>query len=142
MQITKHTDYAYRVLIFLGSMQQERTTIAAVSEYFSVSKAHLMKVVNTLANHGWVESTRGKSGGIRLAVAPREINLREVLELMEQTLDPINCDVPLCQLRGCCQLKPILLDAQSLYLAHLGKHTLADVLNADTTRKISFLPTG
>ena len=73
MQLTKHTDYAFRVLIYLAGMSEERTTIQAITETFDISKTHLMKVVNELANKGWVASTRGKNGGIRLGVAPESV---------------------------------------------------------------------
>ena len=138
MQLTKHTDYAYRVLIYLAGMQDERTTIQAISDTFDVSKTHLMKVVNELSNQGWVSSTRGKNGGIRLGTSAENINLRAVLEHMEKTLDPINCDTPMCHIRGVCQLKPILLEAQSQYLEHMGKYTLADIVNQKTTALIHF----
>ena len=138
MQLTKHTDYAYRVLIYLAGMQDERTTIQAISDAFDVSKTHLMKVVNELSNKGWVSSTRGKNGGIRLGTSAENINLRAVLEHMEKTLDPINCDTPLCHISGVCQLKPILLQAQSHYLEHIGKYTLADIVNQKTTAVINF----
>ena len=136
MQLTKHTDYAFRVLIFLAGMQEERTTIQAITDAFDVSKTHLMKVVNELSNKGWVESTRGKNGGICLGVDPSEINLRDVLLHMEKTLDPINCDTPMCHIKGVCRLKPVLVRAQKEYLSHVAQYCLSDLIDAKTEARI------
>lgn len=138
MQLTKHTDYAFRVLIYLESMQEKRTTIQVISDTYSVSKTHLMKVVNELSNRGWIDSTRGKNGGICLGEAAENINMRVVLEHMEKTLDPINCDTPLCHIKGVCQLKPILVQAQNEYLNYLGKYSLADIVNQETVARVTF----
>lgn len=138
MQLTKHTDYAFRVLIYLAGMQEERTTIQAITETFDVSKTHLMKVVNELANKGWINSIRGKNGGICLGEGASEINLRDVLIHMEKTLDPINCDTPMCHIKGLCRLKPLLIQAQNEYLNHLAQYSLADLINPETMAQISF----
>lgn len=139
MQLTKHTDYAFRVLIYLEGMEEERTTIQTISDFYDLSKTHMMKVVNELSNKGWVDSIRGKNGGIRLGVAAEDINLRAVLELMESNLDPINCDLPLCHLKSVCRLKPVLLQAQSEYLKHLGKYSLADIVNQATVDHVAHI---
>lgn len=132
MQLTKHTDYAFRVLIYLGGMKEERTTIQRINEAFDISRTHLMKVVNALANKGWIDATRGKNGGIRLGVEANAINLKDVLVYMENNLDPINCDTPSCYIKGVCQLKPILLQAQNAYLDYLADYTIADLVDDKT----------
>jgi len=137
MQLTKHTDYAFRVLIYLAGMQQPRTTIKEITERFDISKTHVMKIVNELANKGWISSTRGKNGGIALGVEATTINLRSVVELMEKTLNPISCSEPLCYIKGICQLKPILIQAQNEYLEHLANYTVADLMNEKIIKKLA-----
>lgn len=137
MQLTKHTDYAFRVLIYLAGMKEERTTIQAITEKFGLSKPHLMKVVNSLSNKGWIKSTRGKNGGICLGERSEEISLRDVLVHMEKTLEPINCSTPMCYINNICQLKPILMQAQEEYLSHLGQYTLADLISPKIILRIS-----
>lgn len=139
MKLTKHTDYAFRVLIYLAGMQEEKTTIQAITNAFDISKTHLMKVVNELANKGWVDSIRGKNGGIRLGMPASDINLKDVLLHMEKTLEPINCEEPMCHIKGVCQLKPILIQAQQQYLDYLGGYTLEDIVGDSTVAKISIL---
>jgi len=136
MKLTKHTDYAFRVLIYLASMKQERTTIMEISDVFGISKTHMMKIVNELAKIGWVHSIRGKNGGICLGVKAGEVNLKEVVMQMENTLDPINCSEPMCFINGICGLKPILMGAQNQYFAHLAQFTLEDLVNKQVVGKL------
>jgi len=135
MKLTKHTDYAFRVLIYLSAMKEEKITIQEITDLFNISKTHLMKVVNELANKGWVNSTRGKNGGICLGKAPSAISLKDVLIHMEKTLEPINCTSPMCYLNSVCNLKPILIKAQEQYLDYLGSFTLQDLVD-DKTKQI------
>ncbi|WP_317931519.1 Rrf2 family transcriptional regulator [Halioxenophilus sp. WMMB6] len=134
MQLTKHTDYAFRTLIYLASNRDQLSNIQTIADTFELSKSHLMKVVNKLVNLGWVESVRGKKGGVRLAQEPYQIGVADVIMKMEQTLSPINCESPLCTINSACTLKPVLWQAQQEYLRFLKKYTLADVLNDPTVQ--------
>jgi len=140
MQLTKHTDYAFRILIFLATLEKGKlTTIQQLTEGFVISKSHAMKIVNKLVHQHWVKATRGKNGGIQLGLEASEITLRSVVELMEQTLEPVNCDSPICALKSACQLKGILCQAQELYLEHLGKSTIEDLVNNQTADVIRLM---
>ena len=139
MQLTKHTDYAFRVLIYLASMKAEMTTIQHIADDFSISKSHLMKIVNKLVDKGWIQAIRGKNGGIYLGQPAEEISLRDIVETMEQTLEPANCSNPVCAIIKSCKLKHILWDAQSRYLEHLEAFTLADLLNRETAKLLKIV---
>ena len=78
MRLTRHSDYALRVLLYLGITTESLVTIGEIADRYGISRNHLMKVVNRLATHGYVETVRGKRGGIRLARPPEEINLGEL----------------------------------------------------------------
>jgi Rrf2 family nitric oxide-sensitive transcriptional repressor len=138
MQLTKHTDFSFRMLIYLAMMQQDQTTIQKITERFDISKSHAMKIVNKLVHAGWIKSVRGKNGGIALACDPHEISLKAVIELMENTLEPVNCDVPPCLISGACQLKGILGEAQQQYLNYLAPLSLANLINTETQNIINF----
>lgn len=130
MQLTKHTDYAFRVLIYLASMPDDRlATVQEIAERFDISRSHIMKIVQKLAGAGLIRAMRGQHGGLRLGQPTQEINLRSVVELMEATLTPVNCDDPMCLIRKNCALKDILFDAQERFLEHVGRYTLADLAN-------------
>lgn len=128
MQLTKYTDYAFRTLIFLGLQKPaELVTVAIVSEHFDIPRNHLIKIVNHLAKLGYVDAIRGKGGGIRLNRPATKINLRSVVEAVEETLTPVNCHEPACRILPSCRLNHIMAEAQEAFLAVLGKYTLSDL---------------
>lgn len=137
MQLTKQTDFAFRVLIYLASKKQgELSNIQMISERYDISKSHLMKVVQKLVSHGLIQSVRGQQGGIYLKKALHEISLRQVVDLMEVTLNPVNCDEPICKIHDVCQLKEYLNQAQDQYLSYLEQFTLADIVNDSIRQEI------
>jgi len=128
MQLTRYTDYAFRTLIFLGLQKPaELVTISIVSEHFDIPRNHLVKIVNHLAKLGYIEALRGKGGGIRLNRPATKINLRSVVEAVEETLTPINCHGPTCRILPSCRLVSIMDEAQEAFLAVLGKYHLSDL---------------
>ncbi|MEL0659378.1 Rrf2 family transcriptional regulator [Psychromonas arctica] len=129
MQLTKHTDYAIRVLIYLNTqLEQESLSKATdIASLFGISFNHLTKVVHHLGKAGFIQTVRGKSGGIKLAKSADLINLGDVVAIMENTLDPINCSEPPCRLQSVCLVKPILNKAMQAFLDELNKHTLTDI---------------
>lgn len=141
MQLTKHSDYAFRVLIYLASLPQGRiATVQEIAERYNVSRSHIMKIVNKLATAGFIEASRGQRGGLKLGRPREAINLRAVIELMEATLTPVNCDEPLCLIRSNCTLKTILFDAQRKFLEHVGRFTLADLAEPSAPVALLFGP--
>lgn len=132
MQLTRHTDYAIRTLMYLAEHSgPERVQIQSVCEYFSISQNHLSKVVNSLAKHGFIDSQRGRGGGICLGKSPTEIKLGDIIRLMEASLNPIDCNKPPCVLRNGCQFKGIINEAMQAFLATLDNYTLADINDQD-----------
>ena len=129
MQLTRHTDYALRVLLFVAVQPEGgRTTVSEISERFEVPRNHMVKIVHRLGRLGYLTNRRGKGGGIWLAVAPEEINLGEVVRNMEPTLDVIDCTRPWCPVAPACRLKPLLDEARDAFLAVLDRYTLADIV--------------
>ena len=128
MQITRHTDYALRLLIFL-SLQEKNSlvTIDNAASQLNITKNHLAKVVQNLAQHGYVVTVRGNQGGFCLAKQSDEIILGHVVRAMEMNLEIIDCQKPACPLVGCCDLKGILDDARDAFLSTLDKYNLADI---------------
>ena len=131
MQLTHFTDYSLRTLIYLGAHPDRLCTIAEIAEVYGVSVNHLMKVVSRLATRGYVETVRGKGGGLRLARSARLINLGEVVRDMEERFDIVECfDAARqdCPLLPACALKSILNDARRNFLATIDRHTLQEVI--------------
>ena len=129
MQITRYTDYSLRVLIFL-SLQEEgqRLTITNIADHFNIPRNHLVKVVHKLGQLNYVHTTRGKNGGLRLQVPASQIYIGEVVSLMENTLDVIDCNSPSpCPLTPDCTLKSILHRATKAFINELNQYTIADL---------------
>ncbi len=130
MRLTLHTDFALRVLIQVGLNKGKLTTINEIAQTFNVSKAHLMKVVNDLSQKGYLDTVRGRSGGIRLMREPRDINIGQVVRDTENQLDVIGCleGKGYCPIERVCVLRGALRNATEAFLAVLDTHTLADLI--------------
>ena len=136
MQLTRHTDFSLRVLIYLSlNKSEELVTINEISEHFEILKNHLTKVVNHLAQKGYIETVRGKNGGLRLAKHPAEIKLGDVIRSMEMNLDVVDCSKPLCPLINNCKLKRILNEAKQSFLETLDNYTIEDLNEEPETIK-------
>jgi Rrf2 family nitric oxide-sensitive transcriptional repressor len=130
MRLTQLTDYAMRVLIHLAQQPDRVCTIAEIAARYGVSEAHLMKVTHQLGRAGWIATTRGKGGGMRLARAPREIRIGEVVRSMEPDFFVVECfsAASTCSLTGSCRLTGVMDGALRQFVEHLDRHTLADLL--------------
>jgi Rrf2 family nitric oxide-sensitive transcriptional repressor len=130
MRLTGMTDYALRLLMFLGSNPGRLCTIAEVAQAYRISEAHLMKITHLLGTEGWIETLRGKGGGMRLARSPAEINLGAVVRTTESDFRVVECFTAgsPCTLAGNCGLAGIMQGALDSFLQHLDAHTLADIL--------------
>jgi Rrf2 family transcriptional regulator, nitric oxide-sensitive transcriptional repressor len=126
MRLTLFTDYSLRVLLYLGAHQDRRCSIAEVAKAYGISQNHLMKVVNELARAGYVESSRGRSGGIRLGRAPEDINIGAVVRHVEDGFDLVDCGS--CIIAPACGMTDVLRQAVNAFLAVLDGYTLGDML--------------
>lgn len=132
MRLTAMTDYSMRLLMYLGNHPDRLCTIAEVAKAHGISEPHLMKITHRLAQAGWVETTRGKNGGMRLARPPAEISIGAVVRDMENDLAVVAClgGQTDCILVGQCALTNIMQGALDQFLAHLDGYTLADIMPA------------
>lgn len=129
MQITRHTDYALRTLMFVAALPPETLgSVADIAKRFNISHNHLVKVVKNLAHKGYLFTRRGRGGGISLKMAASEIRVGQVIRDMENSLKPIQCQELECPMASDCKLQSALNEAVAAYLAVLDTYTLADVL--------------
>ncbi|MER1989841.1 RrF2 family transcriptional regulator [Solibacillus isronensis] len=132
MRLTVYTDYSLRTLMYLGVRGRENlVTIQEIANAYQISKNHLMKVTHDLGKHGYIETIRGRGGGIRLALEPEQINIGDVVRKTEDDFHLVECFNPegnLCKISPECRLKFALQQALKAYLAVLDTYTLADVL--------------
>ena len=130
MRLTTYTDYALRVLIHLAVRPQRFTTIADIAESYGVSENHLMKVGYQLGLAGYIETLRGRNGGIRLLKEPREINVGEVIRRMEPDFDLAPCFKACgsCVIEPACILRDALGQARDAFFVVLDGYTLAELV--------------
>ena len=133
MRLTSYTDYAFRTLIFLAVNRESGGTVASIAEYYGISRNHLMKVVQRLAQHGFLESTRGRGGGIRLGREPESIRVGDVVRATEDDLRLVECfgEHEGCAIREACRLRGVFGAALESFMTTLDEHTLADIVRDD-----------
>ena len=139
MQLSLHADYGLRVLLYLGANPGRTVPTREISSAYGISRNHLVRVVESLANNGYVRITMGRSGGVCLALDPQRIRIGDVVRNLEPNLDLVECFDPptnTCPITGCCELKPLLADARDSFVATLNRRTLADLLGAPARDKL------
>ncbi len=128
MQLSLRTDFALRMLMALAT-REDLVSIDWVADQYDISRNHLAKIAQELAASGFVETVRGRNGGLQLARPPSEINVGDVVRKLENTEGFVACmgGRVQCTIDGMCGLKPALSGALQAFLAHLDQFTLAQI---------------
>lgn len=131
MQLTIFTDYGLRSLMYLAANPERLCSVREIAEHYGVSRNHLVKVVHRLAQLGYIDSTKGKGGGIKIARQPHELKLGDLVRALEPNMDIVECfnkDTNTCRIVSGCQLKHYLSDARQAFISSLNQQTLADTI--------------
>ena len=133
VQLTTFTDYSLRVLVSVGAnYAEEPCTIPAISRQYGISRNHLVKIVHHLSQKGYLTTSRGKGGGLRLARPASEIRIGDVIRDTENHFDLVPCFRAAkkgdCAIEPACALKRVLKDAVQAFLSVTDEYTLADLL--------------
>jgi Rrf2 family nitric oxide-sensitive transcriptional repressor len=131
MQLNRFTDYACRALVYAAVHDGGRCTVDDIATAFGVSRHHLVKVVNQLQHLGYLDTRRGRSGGLKLARPPAAIRLGELVRRTEATLALVECfdrATARCPLTPACRLKGVLGEATDAFFAVLDRYSLADLI--------------
>ncbi|HEY3681047.1 MAG TPA: Rrf2 family transcriptional regulator [Bradyrhizobium sp.] len=131
MRLTVYTDYALRTLMYLALKDDQLATIAEIAKSYDISRNHLMKVAHQLGVAGYVETVRGRGGGLRLAKPVGDIGLGEIVRHTEPDMAIVSCfeaiDAP-CAIQPSCVLKRALKKARDAFLEVLDGYTLDDLV--------------
>jgi Rrf2 family transcriptional regulator, nitric oxide-sensitive transcriptional repressor len=133
MRLTDYTDYALRVMLYLAVRQDGLATIQDISDAYGVSKNHLMKVVQRLGELGWIETIRGRNGGLRLFEQSLQLSVGEVVRATESDFALVGCFADegvaprTCVIEPHCRLKHVFHEARNAFLAELDRHTIAEL---------------
>jgi Rrf2 family nitric oxide-sensitive transcriptional repressor len=114
MRLTRYTDYAMRVLLYVGARPDRLCSISEISRAYGISQNHLMKVVHDLGKAGY------------LARPAEEISVGAVVRHTEDGFDLVDCGS--CIIAPACGLTGALGEALAAFLAVLDRYTLADLL--------------
>ena len=138
MRLTLHTDYALRVLVQAGLGDGRLVTISEIAEFHGISKNHLTKVVHQLGKAGYLETVRGKYGGVRLLAAPEQVRLGDFIRRTEEDFALARCmrehdavETRPCRLDASCVARHALAQALEAFFEQLNAYTLADMLAAE-----------
>src|SRR5574344_855499 len=129
MYLSKFTDYSFRILMYLGNNPDKLSTVDELSSILGLSTHNVKKIVYKLSTNNYILSLKGRNGGIKLGMDPKDINLGKLLEITEDNLDILECfsiENNTCSLNNCCKLKPIINDALESFKLELSKYTLDD----------------
>jgi Rrf2 family nitric oxide-sensitive transcriptional repressor len=133
MRLSSYTDYALRLLMYLAVRQEGLPTISEVAQVYGISKNHLMKVANDLGRGGFIETVRGRNGGLRLGRPAEQIRIGDIVRYTEEDMAIVDCmgalpDSSLCRLSPACNLRSALHEALQAFLAVLDDYSLADIV--------------
>jgi Rrf2 family nitric oxide-sensitive transcriptional repressor len=133
MRLTLHTDLAFRTLIYLALAEERGGTIPEIAQAYSISENHLRKVAGRLISLGFVEGTRGRGGGLRLAVPASQISIGSAMRKLESEFALVDCmsaNPERCTISGCCGLQRIFNESLRAWFQVLDRYTLADAIGA------------
>jgi Rrf2 family nitric oxide-sensitive transcriptional repressor len=139
VRLTTYTDYSLRLLMYLAVKDDGLATIAEVAKAYDISKNHLMKVAHQLGVAGYIETVRGRSGGLRLAKSSKLINLGEVVRWTEPDMALVPCFKPIdafCAIQPICVLKGALHRAQTAFVKVLDEYSLSDLARPRTKLQV------
>ena len=142
MQLKRYTDYSLRVLLHLAVYPDRIISINEIAQAYDISRNHLLKVVNGLVEMKLVQTYRGKSGGLRLAKLPNEINVGELVRYMEGENPIVNCQKPSCVIMPACTLSGVLHEAYWEFIQYLNRYTVADLIRGKQNKLQQLLAQG
>ncbi|MCC8418543.1 MAG: Rrf2 family transcriptional regulator [Rickettsia endosymbiont of Glossina mortisans submortisans] len=135
MQLTSFTDYGLRSLIYLASKPERVCSVKEISEYYNISLNHLVKVIHRLAQLGYINGSKGKGGGIKLASSPSSMKLGDIIEKLEPNMDIVECfnkNTNSCRITNSCQFKHFIKEASEAFIKTLNNYTLEDAMITKT----------
>jgi len=138
MHLTTHTDYALRLLIYLQTLPGEAVSVREIAKAYGISSHHLAKIAQELSGLGWIDSRRGRGGGLTLGAKASRLKLGTIVRALEpDALVECHGDHSTCPIEPACKLKGVLYEARTSFYASLDNYTLSDL--ARQPRKLTRL---
>lgn len=130
MQLTTHSDYALRTLLYLHAHPGAPVGIRQIADTYGISANHLAKVAQTLTHAGWVDTHRGRNGGLTLNPTALHVTVGDILRHTEANRRLVECfgDDSTCPIEPACGLKAVLHQASNAFFDELDRHRLKDLV--------------
>ena len=133
MKISTRGRYALRMMVDLAQhYDQGFIALKDISKRQDISKKYLEQIIPFLNRGNLLSATKGHMGGYRLAKAPSEITVREILESAEGSLVPVSCmDNTPKKKKKCedCITLPIYEGLYDVVTKYFDSITLEDIIN-------------
>jgi Rrf2 family transcriptional regulator, iron-responsive regulator len=129
VRLTRQTNYAVRILMFCAS-NPGLSRVAQIAEFYAISEPFLFKILQALTKSGFIETVRGRSGGIRLAQPAENLMLGQVVRKVEENFDLVECfelGEDQCPLISSCGMSEALREALNAFFAVLDRYSIADL---------------
>ena len=131
MQLTRFTDYSLLTLMYVAARSENLASVKEVADHYGISRNHLVKVVHRLSQLGYIKTTKGKGGGIKIAKDAENLRLGDLIKQLEPNMNMVECfdaKTNTCRITGSCQLKHYLFEATQDFINTMNKYTLADTM--------------
>lgn len=138
MKLSLYSDYALRIMIHLATHPGRLASIGEIAQLYGVSRNHLMKIVQDLARAGFIQTLRGRGGGIRLGRPAEQIRLGQLIRHTEGGGPLVDCST--CLIATACNLPPVFAEAMDAFLAVFDRYSLADMVASGDELRLLFSP--
>lgn len=130
LRISKLTDYATVIMSFFALSNGELLSATYIAEKVQIALPTVSKILKKLCDSGLVVSTRGASGGYRLAKSAEVISIADVLCALEGPMAMTECCMPekACNLNASCSVKSNWQVINKVILNALGNLKLSDMV--------------
>lgn len=132
MKLTLFSDYSLRILMYAALREETQFSVDEVADAYRLSRHHAAKAVNFLTQRGYLQSQRGRGGGISLGRKPGEIQVGKLVRETEKNSPLVECFDAVtngCPLIQACLLKHALANAWNAFFQTLDDYTLADLVH-------------
>lgn len=144
MRLTKQTNYAIRIMMYCAANSGNLSQVPEIASAYGLSEVFLFKILQPLTKSGFIESVRGRNGGIRLAKDAENIRLSDVVRITEDNFEMAECfkeDGTNCPLVNSCELNAALNEALAAFFEVLDKYTIKDLAsNSNRIEKLLGIP--
>lgn len=135
MKISTKGRYALRVMLDIAiNEKDEFVSLNDIAIRQEISNKYLEKIIRLLNNAGYLKSSRGITGGYKLARKPEGYKVGDILRTVEGNLAPVSClsdKTITCNKKNKCMTLPFWKGLDHVIENYVDSKTLNDLLNKE-----------